>query len=165
MAELAIRRGDGGQLRPSTNVGQTSPMRYLRELMKWDPFSELTPMAGLQPLEGITATFDVKETPNAFIFKADLPGFVDKDLDITSDGNRLTVSGHRRDEREDKGDRYYVCERRYGSFSRSFTLPQGIDVDHVNADLKNGVLTITVPRVAAQQAKKIAVKPATSAKA
>lgn len=165
MAELAIRRGDGGQLRPTQGVGQASPMRYLRELMKWDPFVEMTPLLGGLPSEGIVAMFDVKETPNAYIFKADLPGFVDKDLDITSDGNRLTISGQRRDEREDKGDTYYVCERRYGSFTRSFTLPQGVDVDHVNADLKNGVLTVTVPRVANQQPKKIAVKAGTAAKA
>lgn len=159
MAELAIRRGGNGgnplrQAAPAIN-----PMRSLREMMKWDPFSDLAPLLGGFPsMEGINATFDVKETPNAFIFKADLPGFSDKDLDITYVGNKLTISGNRRDEREDKGDTYYVCERRYGSFSRAFTLPQGVDIEHVNAELKNGVLSVTVPRVAAAPAKKITVK-------
>lgn len=156
MAELAIRKTNGGQQRQ----GEQRPMNLLREMMKWDPFSELAPVLGLQPGEGIVASFDVKETPNAYIFKADIPGFTEKDLDITTAGNRLTISGNRRDEREDKGDTYYVCERRYGSFSRAFTLPQGIDVDHVNAEVKHGVLTVTVPRVAAPAAKKIQVKSA-----
>lgn len=156
MAELAIRKTNGGQQRQ----GEQRPMNLLREMMKWDPFSELAPVLGLQPGEGIVASFDVKETPNAYIFKADIPGFTEKDLDITTAGNRLTISGNRRDEREDKGDTYYVCERRYGSFSRAFTLPQGIDVEHVNAEVKHGVLTVTVPRVAAPAAKKIQVKSA-----
>ncbi|MDP1827685.1 MAG: Hsp20/alpha crystallin family protein [Archangium sp.] len=157
MAELAIRKTNGGQQR---QPGQQSPMNLLREMMKWDPFSEMAPVLGLQPGEGIVASFDVKETPNAYIFKADIPGFTEKDLDITTAGNRLTISGNRRDEREDKGDTYYVCERRYGSFSRAFTLPQGVDVEHVNAEVKHGVLTVTVPRVAAPAAKKIQVKSA-----
>lgn len=166
MAELTIRKTNGGsQARPSQAITQANPLRYLREMMKWDPFSEMAPLLGHQGGEGIVAHFDVKETPNAFIFKADLPGFVEKDIDITSVGNQLTISGHRKDEREDKGDTYYVCERRYGSFSRSFTLPQGVDVDHVSADIKHGVLTVNVPRVAAAPAKKIPVKAATAAKA
>jgi HSP20 family protein len=156
MAELAIRKTNGGQPRQ----GEQRPMNLLREMMKWDPFSELAPVLGLQPGEGVVASFDVKETPNAYIFKADIPGFTEKDLDITTAGNRLTISGNRRDEREDKGDTYYVCERRYGSFSRAFTLPQGIDLEHVNAEVKHGVLTVTVPRVAAPAAKKIQVKSA-----
>ena len=53
-----------------------------------------------------------------------------------------------------------MCERRYGDFSRSFTLPQGVDLEHVNAEMKQGVLTVTVPRVAAAAAKKIQVKTA-----
>jgi HSP20 family protein len=153
MAELSIRRSNGGNLQPA-------PRNPLRELMKWDPFSEMAPLLGAQPMEGIVASFDVKETANTFVFKADLPGFVEKDLDITAVGDRLTISGQRRDEREEKGDTYYVSERRYGSFSRSFTLPEGIDLDHVNAELKNGVLTVSVPRVAPAPARKIVVKSA-----
>lgn len=162
MAELAIRKTNGGGQRQGATWA--SPIRHLREMMKWDPFSELAPVLGLQPEQGVLASFDVKETPNAYVFKADLPGFTEKDLDITTSGNQLTISGNRRDEREDKGDTYYVCERRYGSFSRAFTLPQGVDIEHVNAEVKHGVLTVTVPRVAAPPAKKIPVKSA-SAKA
>lgn len=154
MAELAIRKGNGGNLQGVPRIPT------LRDLMKWDPFSEMAPLLGAIPTEGIVASFDVKETPNAYIFKADLPGFVEKDLDISAAGDRLTISGNRRNEREDKTDTYYVCERRYGSFARTFTLPQGVDIDHVNAELKQGILTVTVPRVAAAPPKKIAVKSA-----
>ena len=158
MADLAIRKGNGGSM-------QTTPRTpSLRELMTWDPFSDMVPLLGSLPMEGIMASFDVKETPTTFVFKADLPGFAEKDLDITAVGDRLTIAGHRRDEREDKGDTYYVSERRYGSFTRTFTLPDGIDIGHVNAELKHGVLTVTVPRVAPAPARKILVK-STSVKA
>ncbi len=159
MAQLAIRKTNGGQhQQPSQGLAQQRPARLLRDLMNWDTFSELSPLFGVQPLEGVLATFDVKETNNAYIFKADLPGFTEKDIDLTAAGDRLTISGNRKDEREDKGDTYYVCERRYGNFSRSFALPQGVDLDHVNAEMKQGVLTVTVPRVAAAPVKKIQVK-------
>jgi len=154
MAELAIRKGNGGSMQPAPRIPS------MRELLKWDPFSDMAPLLGAQPMEGLVASFDVKETPNAFVFKGDLPGFVEKDLDVSALGDRLTISGHRYDEHEDQGDTYYVSERRYGSFSRSFTLPDGIDLDHVNAELKAGVLTVTVPRVAPAPARRIAVKSA-----
>lgn len=160
MAQLAIRKTNGGQQQQAQGIAQQRPVNMLRDLMNWDPFSELSPMFGAQPIEGVLASFDVKETPNAYIFKADLPGFTEKDLDLATAGNRLTISGTRKDEREDKGDTYYVCERRYGNFSRTFTLPQGVDLEHVNAEMKQGVLTVTVPRVAAAPAKKIQVKSA-----
>lgn len=168
MAQLAIRKTNGGgqvqqQQQQLSRAAQPRSMGLLRELMNWDPFSELSPMFGVQPGEGVLASFDVKETANAYIFKADLPGFTDKDVDISVAGNRVTISGNRKDEREDKGDTYYVCERRYGNFSRTFTLPQGVDLEHVNAEMKQGVLTVSVPRVAAAPAKKIQVKSAAKA--
>lgn len=78
-------------------------------------------------------------------------------------GNRLNVSGKREDEKEEKTDRYYTYERNYGSFTRSFTLPDGADVDKLRASLDQGVLTITIPKRPEVQPKKIAVKVETSA--
>lgn len=163
MAELAIRRGNGGPLRRSQ--GALDPLRALREMMNWDPFGEVVPISGHQLTQAFTPSFDVLEMPNAFIFKADLPGMSEKDVDVTNAGNVLTITGSRRDEREDKGDTYYVCERSYGRFTRSFTLPQGADGDHVSAAMKDGVLTVTVPRLASVHVKKIPVKAAVTAKA
>ncbi len=164
MADISIRKSsNGGQQQPqrqpqAQGLQPQNPLRLMRDLMHWDPFSELAPMLGMQSSHGVFAAFDVKETPDAYVFKADLPGFTEKDVEITAAGNRLTIAGVRRDEREEKGDTYYVAERRHGTFNRSFTLPQGVDVEHVNAELKQGVLTVTVPRVSAQMAKKISVK-------
>ena len=87
-----------------------------------------------------------------------MPGIQDKDLEVTMTGNRLTVSGKREEEKEDKSDRYYAYERTYGSFTRSFTLPDGADTDKLRASLEKGVLAITVPKRPEVQAKKIAVK-------
>jgi HSP20 family protein len=78
--------------------------------------------------------------------------------DLTIGGSRLTVSGKRENEKEDKSDRYYAYERSYGSFTRSFTLPDGADTDKLRASLDKGVLAITVPKRAEVQAKRIAVK-------
>jgi HSP20 family protein len=102
--------------------------------------------------------FEVKETKNAYVFKADLPGLEEKDLEITVTGSRVTVSGKREAENKNEGETYYAYERSYGSFSRSFTLPEGADADHAEADLRNGVLTLSIPKLPEHQPKKISVK-------
>jgi HSP20 family protein len=106
----------------------------------------------------LAPAFDVKETKEAYLFKADVPGIQDKDLEVTITGNRLTVGGKRDEEKEERSDRYYTYERNYGSFSRSFTLPDGADTDKLRASLDSGVLTVTVPKKPEVQPKKVAVK-------
>jgi len=132
------------------------PFQLMREMMQWNPNRELT-------REGTAAItfvpdFDVKETKDAYVFHADLPGLKEEDLDISLLGNRLTIKGKREAEERKEGDTYYTYERSYGSFQRSFTLPESCDIDHVNAELKHGVLTLTVPKAAVQQPKKISLK-------
>ena len=102
--------------------------------------------------------FDVKETKDAYRFKADVPGIQEKDIEVTVTGNRLTMSGKREAEKEERNDRYYTYERNYGSFTRSFTLPDGADLERLQATLEHGVLAITVPKKPEVQPKKIAVK-------
>jgi HSP20 family protein len=106
-------------------------------------------------------TFEIKETKDAYLFKADVPGIKEHDLEVTVTGNRLTVSGKREAEKEDQGDTFYTYERSYGQFTRAFTLPEGADMERLNADLKDGVLTLTLPKKPEVQAKKIAVKTST----
>lgn len=79
--------------------------------------------------------FDVRESADSYVFTADLPGIKEDDLDISVTGNRLTVSGRREEEKNQEDDRYYAIERSYGSFSRSFTLPEGYDLDNIDAEL------------------------------
>lgn len=133
------------------------PMRMMRTLLNWDPFREMAPYFN-EDRYGFAPAFEVKETKDAFVFKADLPGVKEQDLEVTISGNRLNVSGKRESEKEDKGDRYYTYERSYGSFTRSFTLPDGADGEKILAALDNGVLTLNVPKKPELQAKKIDVK-------
>lgn len=132
--------------------------RLVRDMMRWDPFREMAPTWMASEAPTFAPAFEVKETKEAFLFKADMPGVKDKDLEVKLHGNRLTISGKREAEHEDKSDAYYTYERSYGSFLRAFTLPDGIDGDHVQADLKEGVLTVAIPKKVGAQAKTIAVK-------
>jgi HSP20 family protein len=99
----------------------------------------------------------VKETKDAFIFKADLPGVDEKDLEVTLTGDRMVVSGKRESEKREESDRFYAYERSFGSFSRAFTLPEGVDGEHVQAELKNGVLTLTLAKRPEVQPRRIQV--------
>jgi HSP20 family protein len=134
------------------------PWQTMRALLTWDPFREMAPFPAEERPMGFAPAFDVKETKDAYLFHADLPGIKDADLDVTLTGNRLSVSGKRQSEKEDKGERYYTFERSYGTFTRSFTLPDGADMDKLVASLDKGVLMITVPKRPEVQAKKIAIK-------
>lgn len=103
----------------------------------------------------------MKETPEGYVFKADVPGVKESDLNLSLTGNRLTVSGRRDAEKEEKNDTFYAFERSFGSFTRSFTLPVEIDPNGARAEMKDGVLTVFVPRTPASLPKKIAVKSGT----
>jgi len=141
----------------SNTAGNFDPFRTMRELMRFDPFAEMGTITNWQSIQ-FNPDFEVKETREGYQFRADLPGIKEKDLEISMTGNRLTVSGHREAEKRDESDRYYLYERSYGSFSRSFTLPDGVDNTKVAADLKDGVLTMLVPRRPETQPRKINVR-------
>ena len=163
MSDITVRKHNGDRPTSIEPSATWDPWRTMRALMTFDPFREMTAFPTVEE-RGIAfnAAFDVKETKDAFLFKADLPGIKDKDLEVTMTGNRLNVSGKREEEKEEKSDRYYTYERSYGSFSRSFTLPDGADADKLRASLDQGVLTITVPKKLEVQPKKIAVKTETT---
>jgi HSP20 family protein len=135
-----------------------TPLRAMREMMRWDPFREMAPLfgGGLERLEW-NPSFDVTETKDSYVFKADVPGVNKEDLEITTTGNRLQIAGKRETQEEKKTDTVYTYERQYGSFVRSFTLPSGADVEHAKSELKDGVLTLVIPKVAEAQQKKIAI--------
>jgi HSP20 family protein len=146
-----------------SNVRQPTewnPMRVMRELLNWDPFREMAPLAGFAGFQEPVAwnpNFDVTENKDAYVFKADLPGIKQEDLEISATGNRLQISGKREMEHETRNDTFYAFERQYGSFTRTFTLPEGADVDHARSDLKEGVLTLVIPKRAEAQARKIQI--------
>ncbi len=156
MADIAVRRANGGQTAAPSR--ELEPFRMVRDMLRWDPFQEMAPIWPEFVPAAYMVPFEVKETKDALQFKADVPGMKEQDLDVTLTGNRLTVAGKKTEEKEETGETYYTCERSYGSFSRSFTLPDGIDCDHVQADLRNGVLSIVIAKKPEYQPKKIAVK-------
>jgi len=131
----------------------------------WDPFRIMFELMGepgreLRHVEPtFVPTFEVFERKDAYVFKADLPGIKQEDLDITLTEKRLTITGKREAEERREGERFYAYERSYGSFVRTFTLPEGVDGEHVAAELKDGVLTLVVPKKPEVQPRKIAVKP------
>ena len=152
MANL-IRR-ENPDVAPATRR-EWDPFRMLDVLLRLDPFR--SERGWLSEAAEFAPRFDVKETKDAYLIKADLPGLADKDVEISVTGNVLTVSGQREDERQDEGDRYYMTERSYGRFTRSLSLPDGADAENVKADLKDGVLSVKVPKRPEVQPKKISV--------
>jgi HSP20 family protein len=105
---------------------------------------------------------DITESDKAYEITADLPGISEKDIEVKLAAGGLVIKGRKQEEKEEKRKDYYLHERRFGSFGRTFRVPDGVDVDKVEASFKNGVLTVTLPKTAqAQKAeKKIAVKGA-----
>ncbi|WNG38077.1 Hsp20/alpha crystallin family protein [Archangium minus] len=158
MADLPVRRGSGSSPVSRWTRG-FDPFEQMRELMGFDPIEQMGRIigGGGEPSWNFIPAFEVKETKDSYIFKADLPGVKDDDLDITLTGDRLTISGKRETEQREESDRFYAYERSYGSFSRSFTLPEGVDVEHCNAELKDGVLNLRLPKLPEVQPKRIQV--------
>jgi HSP20 family protein len=100
---------------------------------------------------------DVYETENELVIKADLPDLNEKDLDIRVENNTLTIRGERKFEQTVKEDNYLRIERNYGSFSRSFGLPNTVNTEAIKAEYKNGVLTVELPKSAESKPKQIKV--------
>ncbi len=106
--------------------------------------------------------FDVAEADGAYMITAEVPGLDEDDLDITLADGVLTIRGEVKDEHEEEKKDYFLRERRYGSFSRSLRVPDTVDLDHIKAELKKGILKITLPKTAEarKRERKIRVKAA-----
>jgi len=126
------------------------------------------PMFDLQPLWSresswiATPAVDVAETDKAYEIAAELPGMDEKNIEVKFADGVLTIKGEKKEAKEEKRKDYYLSERSYGSFQRSFQVPAGVDTDKIEATFKKGVLTVTLPKSAEAQkaAKKIDVKAA-----
>ena len=130
------------------------PFRLMRDFMRWDPLRDYDLGA---PLVAFMPSFDVKEIPDAYQFRADLPGILEADLEISLEGSRLTVAGKRDEEALADGERSHLSERSHGRFSRTFTLPEDVEGEKVVAELRNGVLTLMVPKRPEVRPRKINV--------
>src|SRR5579872_1347633 len=144
----------------------------MSSIMRWEPFRNLS---GLQeqvnrlfeasftnrPDNSAITTWapavDIYETENELVLKADLPDMNEKDLDVRVENNMLTIRGERKFEQKVNEDNYLRIERTYGSFSRSFSLPNTVNTEAIKADYKNGVLTVQLPKRAESKPKQVKV--------
>jgi HSP20 family protein len=151
----AIAKSEPRRLRTLFRRG---PLESIREEMH-DLLSRTFGEEGdLWSVDRITPSLDLAESNNALEVRMDIPGMEAKDIDIQVNANVLTVSGERKEEREEKGKTYHRVERRVGAFSRSVTLPCPVKEDAVDAQYKNGILTIKLPKTEEAKARKITVK-------
>ena len=123
---------------------------------------------GFEPLwrrEGVwevAPVVDIAESEKAYELTAELPGMDEKNVEVKVANGNLTIMGEKQEEKEEKKKDYYLHERHFGSFERSFEIPEGVDADKIEANFKKGVLTVTLPKKpeAQKPAKKIEVKAA-----
>ena len=101
---------------------------------------------------------DIYETENELVLKADLPDVDLKDIDVRVENQTLTISGERKFEKQDTTKGYHRIERNYGTFVRSFSLPNTFDTEHVGAEFKNGVLSVTLPKKEAAKPRQVKVE-------
>lgn len=100
---------------------------------------------------------DISENESSIVLEADLPGLKSEDFSLSIENYRLTLTGERKFEKEDKGENFHRVERSYGSFTRTFTLPNTVNVDAVKAEFKDGVLRVTLPKREEVKARNINV--------
>ena len=146
-------------------------------LVQWDPFRELEDMSERlnrvfsrpslrnSGKENLTVadwvpTVDISETDGEYLIKAELPEVKKEDVKVTVENGVLTLQGERRQEKEEKGKRFHRVERLYGSFVRSFSLPESVDESGVKAEYKEGVLNLHLPKSEKVKPKAIDVKVA-----
>ncbi|KAL3521161.1 hypothetical protein ACH5RR_019310 [Cinchona calisaya] len=141
---------------PSIFGGRRSNVVDPFSLDLWDPFQGFpfsnTTIANVSNAARETSAFanariDWKETPEAHVFKADLPGLKKEEVKVeVEEGQVLQISGERSRKQEEKNDKWHLVERSSGQFLRRFRLPENAKVDQVKASMENGVLTVTVPK-------------------
>jgi HSP20 family protein len=144
-------------------------------LVRWEPAREINSLQ--QEMNRLFSTFfdtstggngaparrwipamDLVETEDHYVLTADLPGLGQDDISLEFEGDVLTLSGERATEHADRREGYYRLERATGAFSRSLTLPEGVDPDAVEATFDKGVLTVRIPKPEQRKPKKVAIQ-------
>jgi HSP20 family protein len=177
MAEAAVKqiKPAATEDKPSAKQPTWHPFETLRREIdrlfddaqkgQWrSPFSlmDIEPLWRGEMTWGKVPAVDIAEKEKSYEVTAELPGMKESDIEVKYAAGTLTIRGEKMEEKEEKGKDRYLSERRFGSFSRSFRLPEGVDEDKIEASFKNGVLTVTLPKTAeaVKKAKKIDVKSA-----
>lgn len=126
------------------------------------PMFDIEPIWQRELSWGATPAVDIVEKDSGFEVTVELPGMDEKNIDVKLSDGSLTIKGEKQEDKEEKKKDYYLQERHFGSFERSFAVPEGVDTDKIQASFKKGVLTLTLPKKpeAQKPAKKIEVKAA-----
>ena len=132
-------------------------------LGRWDPFSELARLQdevgrGVGRTGMFAPPVDIYEDKESITLKAEVPGVKPDDIHVTVENYVLTLRGERKLEKEDKKENYHRVERVYGTFTRSFALPTTVLADKIDAETKDGVLTVRLPKRSEVQPRRIEVK-------
>jgi HSP20 family protein len=168
---LSQQREHAGGRKPTRNSGGFSIMSIVR----YDPFRDLRTLqeevnrlfTGSMPRtfddEGIargawSPSVDIYENKEQIVLEAELPGMKREDFDLSVENNVITLRGQRQFEKQDDSDNYHRVERAYGNFTRSFTLPNTVTAEGANAEYKNGVLRVTLPKREETKARRIEIK-------
>jgi len=140
--------------------------RPFTSLLRDDPFQDRdfnpwgsSPLSNaIRSAHSFNPAVDIVEKEDAYLVKAEVPGLAPENVDVQVENDVLTVRGERRYENEEEQSGYRRVERSYGSFARSFVLPKGVNPDSIQAQLENGILTVTIPKVTPASARKVEVK-------
>jgi HSP20 family protein len=134
-------------------------------LMKPEPFSQevnrlFNTLFDLQDsgVQRWVPAMDLMEADDHFVLRADLPGLAEEDVSIEIQDNTLAISGERKSEHEEHQRGWYRLERSFGSFSRSLTLPEGVNADAVTAEFDKGVLEVRIPKPEERKPRRVAIK-------
>lgn len=106
----------------------------------------------------LSPAFDIKETDEAYILKGELPGVKVDDINIDVDNDVLTISGEKKEDSKEEGKGYWKVERSYGTFRRRFSLTSVMDSENIDASFKDGVLTLTLPKLKKSNSKSVEIK-------
>jgi HSP20 family protein len=120
----------------------------------YDPFFEPLRAFGHRVADWLKPASAASGTGDAYTISMELPGVLETDVDLSVDNGTLTIRGEKKTEREQKGETWYFSERQFGAFSRSFQLPEDADGSKASATMKDGVLEVTVPRIAREDTRK-----------
>jgi HSP20 family protein len=153
----------GTQLAPSgafRNLATLDPFRDLFDLQRSinQLFGEASSKRQDTAISAWTPAVDIFEDEESFVIKAELPEIGPEQVKVNLENNTLSITGERRIENEDKREGYHRVERSYGQFYRSFTLPPNVNADAINAQFKDGVLRLTIPKREESKPKQISVK-------
>jgi HSP20 family protein len=149
MALIRSRRPSRLAFQPFAAVPTFDDIENRMRKMMDDMFTE----ADLSTPIGWVPAIEITETEKEMVVSAELPGLEKKDVELSVEGDRLTIAGEKTEERTEDEKKYHLWERNYGSFRRSFSLPRGVDTARISADFKHGVLKIRLPKTAEAQAK------------